>query len=122
MDERQLARILALARAAVGVTAVIAPGMVGNRWIGSAGDDPGVKVITRAFGVRDAALGIGLHQALSDGRPAAPWVQAGMASDAIDAVSTLVALRSIGWKKGLPVLAVAVSATVLGARIGSSVD
>jgi hypothetical protein len=122
MDERQLARILALGRAAIGTAAVVAPGFVGNRWIGPAGDDAGVKVITRAFGVRDAVLGIGLHQALSDGRPAGSWVQAGMASDAVDAVATLVALHRIGWKRGLPVLAVAVSATVLGARLSSTVD
>jgi hypothetical protein len=122
MDERQLARILGLTRAAVGLTAIVAPGFFAKRWIGPTGDDAGAKVITRAFGVRDAVLGIGLHQALSDGRPAGSWVQAGVASDAVDAVSTLVALRRIGWKTGLPVAAVAVSATVLGARLSSSVD
>src|SRR5690606_29479242 len=109
-------------RVAIGTSIALLPGWSGGRWIGDVAREPAVKVALRAFGARDAAIGIGLWRALDEGRPARPWVEAGMLSDAVDAAATLVAIRHVGVRRALPVLAVAVGATVAGARLAPRVD
>ena len=107
MDHRQIVRTLAVGRVAVGATLTLFPAFGGGRWIGSVAGDPAVKVITRAFGVRDLALGLGTLQALNGGGSAKSWVGLSAVADAVDAAATVLGLRAIGPAKALPVLAVA---------------
>ena len=122
MDERQIARFLAYGRIVIGTALVIAPGRAGDRWFGPSAYDPTVKVAIRALGVRDAALGIGAAQALADGTPVGPWVRAGMLSDVVDCVSTVIALKAIGPRRAIPAAIIAGSAAVIGARIATNID
>jgi hypothetical protein len=122
MDDRQIARFIAISRIAIGAALLALPGVAGDRWIGPAAKDPPVKVMIRGLGIRDAALGAGAYQALAAGRDVRPWLQAGMASDAVDAVAGLLAFRRIGAKRALPAIAVATGAALIGARLSSTID
>jgi hypothetical protein len=122
MDDRQIARFIALSRIAIGATLMLVPGFAGDRWIGPTAKDPAAKVMVRGLGIRDAALGAGAYQALSSGRAVRPWLQAGMVSDAVDALAGILAFRSIGAKRALPAIAIAGGAAVIGARLSSSID
>lgn len=122
MDYRQLVRGLAAGRVLVGAALLIAPGAAGGRWIGDSARRPEVKVVARAFGVRDLALGVGTLQALDTDAPAEPWVTLGMVCDAADLVATTVAVRALGAKRALPVMAVAAGAAAVGYLARTQVD
>jgi len=122
MDHRQLVRGLATGRVLIGATVLVAPGFSGRRWIGDTARQPGASVVARAFGVRDLALGIGTLQALDADAPAEPWVTLGVLCDAADLVATLLAVRAIGVKRALPVMAVAAGAAALGYVARTEVD
>jgi len=122
MDYRQLVRALAIGRIAVGASLVVAPGTAGTRWIGDAARRPEVKVVARAFGVRDLAFGIGTLQALDTDAPARSWVTLGMVSDLVDLAATTVALRALGARRALPIMLVAAGATAAGYLARDEVD
>lgn len=122
MDHRQLARGIAAGRVVVGAALIAAPGAAGARWIGDAAHQPAVKVFTRALGVRDLALGLGALQALDADAPAEPWVTLGMLSDAVDLAATLLAVRALGLRRALPVIAVAGGAAAAGYLGRTQVD
>ena len=65
---RDMVTQLAIARMAVGVAGFLAPKRVGRAWIGNEGASPLVAVVTRAFAVRDFALGLGTYLRCSGGR------------------------------------------------------
>ena len=79
-------------------------------------------VVSRAFGVRDLALGLGTLQALDADAPAEPWVTLGVLCDAADLVATAFAIRALGLKRALPVMAVAGGAAALGYAARTQVD
>jgi len=112
VDHRQLLRTIAAGRVVVGVALVVIPGTSAGTWIGPVAKDPAVKVMTRAMGARDLAIGMGTLQALRDGTPAKAWSLAGAASDLVDATATLLAIRHLGLRRALPLLAVATSAGI----------
>lgn len=115
MDQRHLARLIAVARTGIGVVALAAPGALAPL-IGAEAKRPGVKLITRVVGARDLALGLATLRALERNEDPATWVKTGAACDASDAVSSLLALR--GMKPAAAVLsfASAAGAATLGWR------
>src|SRR5207245_7680107 len=86
---REGARQLAVARMAVGVAGLIAPRAFGRAWVGADGASSRVAMITRAFAVRDFALGLGGFIAMQKEGPVRGWIEAGLLCDLADAVSTL---------------------------------
>ena len=86
---RDMVMQLAIGRMAVGVAGLVAPKAVGRAWIGSEGKSPLVAVVTRAFAVRDLALGLGAYLAVQNDAPVRGWIEAGLLSDAVDVFSTL---------------------------------
>ena len=89
MSPRDIARVLAAGRVAVGTALTIAPAS-GAGWIGAQSGASPVTVFTRALGVRDAAIGVGVLTA-GDSDALRPWVIAGVASDLVDFAATLEA-------------------------------
>jgi hypothetical protein len=65
---RRGAAALAAARTALGVVALASPQLVGRPWVGDAAEGTPGRVLARALGGRDLALGVG---ALGGG-PAVP--------------------------------------------------
>jgi hypothetical protein len=84
---RQFARMLALVRIGIGVSAIIAPDLPARPWVGRS-DPTAVKTLARALGGRDIALGLGVLAADATGQPARLWVLAGALADALDVVAT----------------------------------
>jgi hypothetical protein len=88
---RDLLTQLSAGRIAIGATLVARPEAVGSRWVGRDGERPGGRVLARALGARDAALGAGTLAAVRGGQPTTPWVLAGLLCDATDLLATHVA-------------------------------
>jgi hypothetical protein len=108
---RRGAAALAAARAGLGVAALVSPALIARPWVGGevgpAGEarGPAARVLGRALGARDLALGLGALAALQGGAPggtrtapgagAAPgagvWIGAGALSDSLDVLATATA-------------------------------
>lgn len=119
MEDRDLLRQLAMGRVAVGAAAVVAPGLALRTWLGSNGADGGARVLGRAFGIRDALLGVGTLQALDRDEHVKEWIVAGVVADATDLTATVLAARSLPKSRVALMLATAGAATAIGAVLAS---
>jgi hypothetical protein len=66
---RPAAAQLAIGRMAVGVAGFMAPRTFGRIWIGEDARSPRIAMITRAFAIRDFALGLGAYLAIQKDAP-----------------------------------------------------
>jgi hypothetical protein len=117
MEPRQRALLHARLRIGVGVAFVLFPSLAGRMWIGSDAARRPVKVLARAFGARDLAIGLGIVIALDRGTPVRGWIEAGAVSDAIDTVATLLAGDSIHPAIRWPAFATGAASTAAGAEL-----
>lgn len=115
MDHRQIVRVLACGRLAIGVALLAAPGTVGRRWLGSVADDRRARLAIRGLGARDLALAVGTLQALDQGTPVRPWAAMAAVGDASDAVGAVLAWPALGTRRTLFTVLTAGPAAVLGA-------
>lgn len=122
LDTRQVLRTMSVGRVAVGSAMALLPGLAGRRWLGDAARSPATKVAVRAFGTRDALVGLGTLKALEEGQPVRPWALAGVAADATDAVATLLAFRHLPRGGRWLALLVAGGATAAGLAIADHLD
>jgi hypothetical protein len=96
---RRGAIAVAAGRVLIGVTVLAWPSVPARPWVGASADDLAVRVLGRALGGRDVALGLGALTALA--RPAAQpgsasaWVAAGALSDALDVAASLSSWREL---------------------------
>jgi hypothetical protein len=95
MNAPALARQLAIGRIALGGALVLTPGLAARGWIGRVSGTPGARALARGFGMRDVAIGAGVLNALSAGKPAADWLLAGALGDVADLAATLAAGRDL---------------------------
>ncbi len=86
---RTAAAQLAIGRMAVGVAGFVAPRTFGRVWIGSDAGSSRVAMITRAFAIRDLALGLGAYLAIQKDAPLRGWIEAGLLSDSADVLTSL---------------------------------
>jgi hypothetical protein len=122
MEPRDRALLHARLRIGVGAAFVLLPGIAGRMWIGSDAARRPVKVLARAFGVRDLAIGLGVVIALDRGTPVRGWIEAGALSDAIDTCASVLAGSSIHPAIRLPAIAVGATSTVAGAQLASEFE
>jgi len=93
---RRGAAALAAARVAIGVGALVSPALIARPWVGAAASEPAGKVLGRALGGRDLALGAGALAALLGVAPlgaapvggAAAWVGLAALADSCDVLAT----------------------------------
>lgn len=116
-DRDTLVVAMCVARIAIGVTALLAPPLVAGPWIGSGAKRRDVRLMARAAGGRDVALGIGTLLARKDGdeRALRRWLQMGVLSDAGDSLLTVTSYRHLPRFGRFGVLASAGGAVVVGA-------
>ena len=120
---RQLAAGLAWARIGLGATAILAPSVPLRPWVGrDVAWSPRVKLLARALGARDLALGVGVVVALRHDTPVRGWVEGGGLADAGDVLATVVAFGSLPKLGRLAVLASATGAAVIARLVAPSVD
>lgn len=117
MEPRELALWHARGRQLVGAAFVLVPGLAGSAWIGPDARRRPVKVLARAYGARDLAIGLGVVIALDRGAPVRGWIEAGVLSDAIDAAASLLAGSSIPPAIRWPCVALGAGSAALGARL-----
>jgi hypothetical protein len=122
MEARELALWHARGRQLVGAAFVLAPGLAGRAWIDGDASRRPVKVLARAFGARDLALGLGVAIALDRGSPARGWIEAGVLSDSIDTVASLLAGNSIPPAIRWPCVALGAGSAAVGALLARQFD
>jgi hypothetical protein len=94
MELTTLARGLALNRISFGTGLILLPGVFARTWVGSdSASDPATRMLARALGARDVALGAGGLLALQagDAERAQRWFAAQGVTDAVDLLATLAA-------------------------------
>ncbi|TMK89438.1 MAG: hypothetical protein E6G57_01485 [Actinobacteria bacterium] len=111
MDEREMARWLALGRINVGLGMFALPGLTAATWVGRDAQAAGVRTFARGFGVRDAIIGAGLFRALENGDKdeIRRWLLFGAAADGADLIGTLAS-----WRRLPPVRRTLVLAGIVG--------
>jgi len=97
-----------IARAGFGLFATSAPERLGRSWVGEDASRPGTRVILRALGFRDIALGAGTAEAALRGDPRG-WLAVSMISDLGDLAATVIGRGRIGSR------GVAITSAVAGA-------
>jgi hypothetical protein len=113
-DAETLAKAIALVRIGIGITALAAPAVMAGPWVGAAAKVPQAKLLARAMGMRDVALGAGALLACARGEDAHSWVRMGALSDAMDATLTAASFRRLPKLGRWGVLASAGGAAVAG--------
>ncbi|HWS48085.1 MAG TPA: hypothetical protein VN636_19640 [Acidimicrobiia bacterium] len=88
-EQRQIALVIARARAINGLVMLFLPGLVGRAVFGKAGAHPAVRAVLRLVGVRDLVLGVGAITTLKEQTMDAEWVGMGAVCDAVDGVVCL---------------------------------
>jgi hypothetical protein len=122
MEPRDRALLHARLRIGVGAAFVLFPAIAGRMWIGSDAARRPVKVLARAFGGRDLAIGLGVVIALDRGTPVRGWIEAGALSDAIDTCASLLAGDSIHPALRWPAIAIGATSAAAGGRLAPEFD
>jgi hypothetical protein len=121
LDDALMARCYSGGRVALGAVFLVAPGTL-RGWIGDDARRPGTRVLARAFGARDAALGLGALLALNRGAPARRWLQLAAAADAVDALASLASLRRLPARGAVVTAAMACLGAATGAHLAARVE
>lgn len=116
---RTLTTAMQAGRIGIGLAAVVAPSFVGRQWIGRVGTQPDTQVMTRAFGIRDVALGAATLGAMRAAGTAGVGFRVlmglGVLVDAVDAASAAAAKEHIPG--AAQTMAIAGSAALTGAAV-----
>ena len=107
---------------AVGASLVVAPRLIGPMWIGDGADRPVVRMMSRALGARDLALGLGTAVALDRGTAVRGWLEGAALSDGGDLLGTLLAGDSIPRAKRRRVALLAAVSLVGCAVVARTID
>ena len=121
LDERTIAKLLAAGRIGVGVGLLALPQVIGGRWVGPDGDRPGTRVLARALGVRDLALGAGVMAGLRQDDPVKRWLALGVICDTVDLIAT-AAEPDIPMRGRLSTAVIAGAAALVGVRLVRALD
>jgi hypothetical protein len=119
---RQAARWFSYARIGLGVAAIVAPTLPARPWIGDDADRPSVKLLARALGARDVALGIGAVLAMNHDAPVRGWIEGGGFADAGDLAATLLHFRSLPRVTRWGLIALTSGAAVTARYLALAVD
>ena len=122
MTAREVARGYGAGRVALGAGLLVAPRLLGRPWLGRTATEPAGQVVLRALGARDLIIGaIALHTV--DHPDVGPrWQRTCAAADAVDALATLVARRSLPPAGSALVAALAATGTVTGLTVAGALS
>jgi len=112
---KRLALAVAALRVGLGLGAFAVPDVACRPWVGSNGEGPGRKVLARALGGRDVALGLGALVAARRGAPVRGWVEAAALADGGDVAATLASWSALPKVGRVLVLGAAAGAAAAGA-------
>jgi hypothetical protein len=95
MQSATLAMSLARGRIAIGLAAMVAPGLATRAMSGRQTSEPIGPVFARMLGARDVALGLGTVIALDRGKPVRGWLEGSALSDTVDCLACVLAREHI---------------------------
>src|SRR5579859_3337646 len=95
MEDATLAMSVARCRIAIGVAAVITPGLAARALGASRRADGIAPLLARMLGARDVALGLGTVIALDRGKPVRGWLEGSALADAADCVACVLARENM---------------------------
>jgi len=121
-DERELARALGFMRIFVGGVLFLMPHRSARGWTGEEADEVTTNLAIRGMGARDIAIGIGILTALEKGGSVRGWIEAGVVSDAGDALATLANWRDLRKGRGLFWLAMEAGTAYFGSLVAQELD
>jgi hypothetical protein len=110
-------RALAVSRITIGAALVIAPGLAARVWVGDGAKQPAARLLARAVGVRDLALGVGTMLALNHDAPVRGWLEAGTLSDTGDGLATLLGIRHLKKRGALFGIGSSLSSAAFGRQL-----
>jgi len=115
MESAAAIRALAGLRIAVGVSAWVAPRVIGKAFLLAPDDNPQSPYLARLFGARDAALAYGMLD--SSGEAQRRWLVAGLACDVADTFAAVAGARrgSLSRAQSVLLAAPAIGAVAMGA-------
>ena len=91
MEDATLAMSVARCRIAIGLAAVVAPGLA-TRVLGGRRASAGIApLFARMLGARDIALGLGTVIALDKGTPVRGWIEGAALADTVDCAACVLA-------------------------------
>jgi hypothetical protein len=122
MEPRDIAIAQARGRIAVGAAFVLAPGLAGRTWVGRDASRPSAKLLSRAFGVRDLALGLGVVIAIDRGAPVRGWLEGSALSDAVDFCASLLGGDVVPRATRPGVLALGAGSAAVAAWLARALD
>jgi hypothetical protein len=119
---QKLARGLAINRISFGAGLILAPGLYARTWVGTdAAHEDTTKLLARALGARDLALGAGGLLALraGDASRTRRWFAAQGVTDAVDLLATLAA-RDVPLPARAFAVVMAAGSTAIAAYVWST--
>jgi hypothetical protein len=119
---RVAAAAIAAGRVLFGLGLFAAPAAVARGWLGTEASRPAAAELLRGLGARDVVLGVGALVNLRDGGSPAPWIAAGAAADAADAVAAIVVGDAIPATGRWATIAIATGAALTGAAVVAALD
>lgn len=121
MDTTLLTRYFAGGRVGIGALLLLAPRLVLRGMLGgSEAVTPGVKLIGRMLGTRDALLGIGTLEALAGRGDVRPWLRYSALADASDAAAMVLAFGHLPKRKRAAMVLFALGGAATGAYLSTT--
>lgn len=122
MEDATLAMSLARCRIAIGVAAVLAPGLAARAMSGRRRSDGIAPVFARMLGARDVALGLGTVIALDRGGPVRGWLEGSALADTVDCVACVLARESLSPVAVAAAAGLGGASAILGALLSRRLD
>ena len=122
MRARTIAKQVAYGRIAIGAALLVKPDLVPAAGSARSPSRRAAGVLAVTFGARDLAVGAGAAYALHSGGSARPWLLAATFTDAVDAVATAAARRSLPSPGGPGTVALAGVGAAVGAWTASQLS
>ena len=102
---------------------MVTPRLIGGTWVGEPARSRPVKLLLRAVGVRDVALGVATLNAFeNESDNTADLVRLGAVCDTADAVATVLAYPQLPKRRRFVSLLVAGGAAALGFLVAENLD
>src|SRR3954451_24400355 len=117
-----LVKAYALGRLVFGGAALAAPKLTGRLLAGEGGATPDAAAFLRGVGGRELGIGLGLLKTEDDGGRVAPWLVAGVLSDASDVAGIATGWSDLAPDKRVPGIVFASAAAVMGAVLLAAGD
>ncbi len=123
MNTGDLAKYYGGGRIGIGLLLLLFPGRVLHGMLGGReAVTPGVKLLSRMLGVRDAILGAGTLAAAWDDGDVRSWLRYSVVADAADAAAMVLAYRHLPKRKRFAMVALALSGAATGAYLTTVLD